>query len=227
MGIGRFSPCSFRRATYRLLIENLALGRREYREIKSAADQVGLDYSGRFLVELLQNASDAAHRAGLDDSLVRVIRTDSAIHVANQGAPFDPEGAESICSLALTTKDAATYVGNKGVGFKSVIDVTSAPEGAQQVAPLGAGQDVHDVHAVGRAGHRLSRSASTEAEQSVASIHAQCPAMRRPIVPVTQWSQSGTSNTCSLAGFAGPGRSAVLPGSAISRYRPSPGASPS
>ncbi len=121
---------SFRRRTYELLIHNLALGASEYREIRSAADQAQVEYAGRFLIELLQNASDAASKAGLKDSLLKVIRTDHAVYVANQGAPFDPEGkgVECICSFGLTTKDAATYVGNKGVGFKSVVDVTSTPE---------------------------------------------------------------------------------------------------
>jgi hypothetical protein len=39
------------------------------------AAQVGADYHGRFVIELLQNASDQAIAANLQESCVTIVRT--------------------------------------------------------------------------------------------------------------------------------------------------------
>lgn len=106
----------------------LALGELQHREIANAGAHVSADYEDRFLVELLQNASDQATKAGLADATVLIVRAPGLVAVANQGSSMDDEGLKRISSLALSEKDPSAYLGNKGVGFKSVFRVSSAPE---------------------------------------------------------------------------------------------------
>jgi len=103
-------------------------GEKEHREIANMAAQVGTDYHGRFIVELLQNASDQACEAGLAESTVTIIRTPEVVAVANEGAPFTEDGPRSITSLALSTKNPQDAIGNKVIGFKSVFQVSENPE---------------------------------------------------------------------------------------------------
>jgi len=113
----------------------LAHGQHDHREIANVSEHIGHDYKGRFLIELIQNANDQFVREdgpspdhGLGEAgTVLVIATDSAVAVLNQGRPFSKEGLDSVASLAFSPKDAGIHVGNKGVGFKSVYQVTERP----------------------------------------------------------------------------------------------------
>ena len=100
----------------------------EHREVASMAAQVGADYHGRFIVELLQNASDQATDAGLSDSCVTIVRTAEFVAFANEGTEFNEKGLRSITSLGLSTKNPQDAIGNKGLGFKSVFQVSESPE---------------------------------------------------------------------------------------------------
>ncbi len=112
----------------RQIATTLANSQAEHREIANLAEHIGQDYHGRFLLELLQNAGDQNLKAGLTDGLAVIITAPGLIAVGNSGAPFDTDGVESVTSLGLSGKDAAIYVGNKGVGFKSVYQITDQPE---------------------------------------------------------------------------------------------------
>lgn len=103
-------------------------GGNEHREVASMAAQVGADYHGRFIIELLQNASDQATDAGLRESCVTIIRTTEFIAFANEGIEFKEDGLRSITSLGLSTKNPQDAIGNKGLGFKSVFQVSESPE---------------------------------------------------------------------------------------------------
>lgn len=103
-------------------------GETEHREVANIAAQIGADYHGRFVVELLQNASDQAASAGLRESSVTIVRTSEFVALANQGIPFNDAGLRSITSLGLSTKNPQDAIGNKGVGFKSVFQVSESPE---------------------------------------------------------------------------------------------------
>jgi hypothetical protein len=103
-------------------------GETEHREVASLAAQVGADYHGRFIVELLQNASDQATDAGLLDSCVTIIRTAEFVAFVNEGIEFKEKGLRSITSLGLSTKNPQDAIGNKGLGFKSVFQVSESPE---------------------------------------------------------------------------------------------------
>jgi len=103
-------------------------GGTDHREVASMAAQVEADYHGRFIVELLQNASDQATEAGLVDSCVTIIRTAELVAFANEGIEFKSNGLHSITSLGLSTKRPQDAIGNKGIGFKSVFQVSESPE---------------------------------------------------------------------------------------------------
>lgn len=111
-----------------VIAANVANGERQHRELANIASHIGADYHGRFVIELLQNASDQATQAGLTASTVSIVRTSDFLAIANQGRPFDPEGVESVTSLGLSQKDAGVNLGNKGVGFKAVFEISRSPE---------------------------------------------------------------------------------------------------
>jgi hypothetical protein len=111
-----------------VLLANIASDEREYQEIANLAAHVAADYHGRFLIELLQNAGDQAVKGGREASTVTIVRTSTHVALANEGAPFDNDGLRSVTSLGLSPKDPRFSLGNKGVGFKAVFQVTDAPE---------------------------------------------------------------------------------------------------
>ncbi|WP_437737346.1 sacsin N-terminal ATP-binding-like domain-containing protein [Sorangium sp. So ce1335] len=111
-----------------IIISNLKMGERQHREIANAASHMRADYHGRFLIELLQNASDQAAKADRGVSTVVVVRTRGFLALLNEGAPFDERGVRAITSLALSPKNAEESLGNKGIGFKSVFQVSDGPE---------------------------------------------------------------------------------------------------
>lgn len=93
--------------------------------------QMQREYEDRFLYELIQNAYDA-HPPEADGQISILLAEDEGDHgvlyVANGGDPFSPDDFKSICSLAQSTKAPDQAIGNKGVGFKSVLQVSSWPE---------------------------------------------------------------------------------------------------
>lgn len=110
------------------ILEQIATGETDYEEVANLAEHIGADYHGRFLVELLQNAEDQTTKAGISNGLAVVVRTETHIYVLNQGLPFDDRGIRSITSAGISPKRAEESIGNKGVGFKAVFQVSSTPE---------------------------------------------------------------------------------------------------
>lgn len=103
-----------------------------HREVQNASRLIQTDHYERFAIELVQNASDQAVRAATDPKDVpattaRVIWREARLAVLNQGRPFDEKGLRAITSLALSDKTEAELVGNKGVGFKAVYEVSDEP----------------------------------------------------------------------------------------------------
>ena len=85
-------------------------------------------YRDRLVVELAQNAADAAVRAGVPGRLLLRLHG-VTLEAANVGAPLDAAGAESLSTLRASAKrdDPAHTVGRFGVGFAAVLAVTDAP----------------------------------------------------------------------------------------------------
>src|SRR3954462_12976134 len=86
-------------------------------------DLVRGGYRDRLLVELAQNAADAAVRAGEPGRLRLVLRGD-VLRAANTGAPLDAAGVQALATLRASAKrDGTATVGRFGVGFAAVLAV--------------------------------------------------------------------------------------------------------
>ncbi|XP_061338867.1 uncharacterized protein LOC133285633 [Gastrolobium bilobum] len=91
-----------------------------------------------FLMELIQNAEDNQYFGGMDPTLDFII---TSTDITATGAPatllifnnekgFSPRNIESICSVGRSTKKGnriSGYIGEKGIGFKSVFLITARP----------------------------------------------------------------------------------------------------
>ncbi|MGY1714280.1 sacsin N-terminal ATP-binding-like domain-containing protein [Geodermatophilus sp. SYSU D01106] len=95
-------------------------------------DLVRGGYRDRLLVELAQNAADAAVRAGVPGrlrlELAAVGGGGEVLHAANTGAPLDADGVAGLASLRASAKrDQEATVGRFGVGFAAVLAVSDEP----------------------------------------------------------------------------------------------------
>ena len=122
--------------------DELKNGTRNYRTVASLDAQIAQEYRGRCVLELLQNAHDALAHADPDHTrrISFVLSTDPEplLSVGNSGRPFRREDFDGICQLAQSPKDPNESVGNKGLGFRSVLEVSSRPE-IWSTAPTGTG----------------------------------------------------------------------------------------
>lgn len=111
-----------------------------FREDANAEEDLALGgYRDRLVVELAQNAADAAARAGVPGRFRLTLRpgegNDPAVLVAaNTGAPLDATGVESLSTLRASAKrpgsetaDTHAAVGRFGVGFAAVLAVSDEP----------------------------------------------------------------------------------------------------
>ncbi|GAA0639746.1 molecular chaperone Hsp90 [Kutzneria viridogrisea] len=95
-----------------------------FREDANAEEDLRLGgYRDRLLVELAQNAADAAGTGGT----LRLSVVDGELRAANTGAPLTAEGVAALASLRASAKRGARTVGQFGVGFAAVLAVTEAP----------------------------------------------------------------------------------------------------
>ncbi|MGH3915075.1 MAG: sacsin N-terminal ATP-binding-like domain-containing protein [Pseudonocardiaceae bacterium] len=99
-----------------------------FREDANAESDLALGgYADRLLVELAQNAADAAQRAGAPGHL-RITVDAGELRAANTGAPLDAAGVAALAALRASAKrGAGGSVGRFGVGFAAVLGVTDAP----------------------------------------------------------------------------------------------------
>ncbi|HZI97895.1 MAG TPA: hypothetical protein VFD41_10275 [Actinomycetales bacterium] len=102
-----------------------------FREDANAEEDLALGgYRDRAVVELAQNAADAAARAGVPGRLLlRLADTDDGLVLvaANTGAPLDDVGVRSLASLRASAKRDHDSVGRFGVGFAAVLALSDAP----------------------------------------------------------------------------------------------------
>ncbi|MFI5686682.1 sacsin N-terminal ATP-binding-like domain-containing protein [Streptomyces sp. NPDC051636] len=108
-----------------------------FREDANAEEDLVLGgYRDRLVVELAQNAADAAARAHVPGRLRLTLR-DGVLAAANTGAPLDAAGVESLSTLRASAKrdprqpgeapEGHATVGRFGVGFAAVLAVTDEP----------------------------------------------------------------------------------------------------
>jgi hypothetical protein len=105
-----------------------------FREDANAEEDLVLGgYRDRVLIELAQNAADAAARGGIRGRLrFELDSADAVLRAANTGAPIDATGVESASTLRASAKrDEASSgtrsVGRFGVGFAAVLAVSDEP----------------------------------------------------------------------------------------------------
>ncbi|MEO7193947.1 MAG: ATP-binding protein, partial [Pseudonocardiaceae bacterium] len=98
-----------------------------FREDANAeSDLALLGYADRLLVELAQNAADAAQRAGVPGYLKVTVEA-GELRAANTGVALDRAGVAALAALRASAKRAGDSVGRFGVGFAAVLGVTDAP----------------------------------------------------------------------------------------------------
>ncbi|MGI8869521.1 MAG: sacsin N-terminal ATP-binding-like domain-containing protein [Mycobacteriales bacterium] len=101
-----------------------------FREDANAEEDYALGgYRDRLVVELAQNAADAAARAGRP-GVLRLTVEAGVLLAANTGAPLDSDGVASLATLRASAKreEEGATVGRFGVGFAAVLAVTDEPE---------------------------------------------------------------------------------------------------
>lgn len=116
----------------RTFIDELKHGTRKYKTIASLGGQVAEAYRGRCVLELLQNAHDALLETSGGDPRLITFSLETApnpvLLVANSGRAFERRDFKGLCQLGQSPKDPNKSVGNKGLGFRSVLEVASGPE---------------------------------------------------------------------------------------------------
>ncbi|KAM1270400.1 hypothetical protein ACFX13_032311 [Malus domestica] len=82
-----------------------------------------------FLLELVQNADDNTYPTNVQPTLTFILQ-ESGIIVLNNEQGFSSQNIRALCDVGSSTKKGsnAGYIGQKGIGFKSVFRVTDAPE---------------------------------------------------------------------------------------------------
>ncbi|WP_157302170.1 sacsin N-terminal ATP-binding-like domain-containing protein [Thauera phenylacetica] len=103
-----------------------------YDGARNLSQSVSDDYGDRFLVELIQNAHDAHEAGRADGEIVLAFAPDECDHgclyVANRGNGFTKPNLEAITNIAQSSKPVNEGIGNKGLGFRSVLQICSWPE---------------------------------------------------------------------------------------------------
>lgn len=86
-------------------------------------------YGDRQLFELVQNGADeiGSSNGGKPGGKLHVVLTADHLYCANEGAPVTPEGAETILRMSVSRKRGG-QIGRFGVGVKSVLSVSDAPQ---------------------------------------------------------------------------------------------------
>ena len=138
---------------------------------KAAERTASRDYHGREILELLQNANDAAAEAD-GSSKVCIELSRHGLLVANTGRPFTAKGIRSLMLAHLSSKARdGQLIGNKGLGFRAVLNWSNRPTIFSGELRLGFAPEFaqrHDLNAI--------RSAINEEKNG----HAEPPTLQFP-----------------------------------------------
>src|SRR2546422_4367268 len=133
MEVSRFAAFIEQRS--RTIIEDELNRRADWspaRSLTRIAGKVTHEYEGRFFIELIQNGHDAHPWGTIDGTLhITLDLTEGkygCVYVANRGRPFSESNVAALCDIAASDKPPGEGIGNKGIGFRSVLQVTNWPE---------------------------------------------------------------------------------------------------
>lgn len=108
-----------------VVVENM---RRRYQNLLATIAEDLNSKESHFILELVQNADDNSYAKGIEPSLSFTVERDRLV-VVNNETGFLPMNVAALCSAGESSKKNKTgYIGEKGIGFKSVFKVTDAPE---------------------------------------------------------------------------------------------------
>src|SRR5215472_9418989 len=147
----------------RLVLDAWAASPARFREDANAEEDYALGgYRDRVVVELAQNAADAAVRAGVPGRLRLTLR-DRTLVAANTGAPLDAAGVAALSTLRASGKrepaagasrdTRQAIVGRFGVGFAAAAAVSDEPHiasltGAVAWSRVAAGDLIREIPGV-------------------------------------------------------------------------------
>ncbi len=102
------------------------------KEDVSQESEIAKDYRGRLVYELLQNADDAMQGGSASDRIEFTL-TDDELWVGNNGRPLDEADVLGLSGIGASSKSESdgprrASIGHKGMGFKSVLEITDTPE---------------------------------------------------------------------------------------------------
>jgi hypothetical protein len=83
-----------------------------------AEKQYTADYEGRQILELLQNADDAE----TEHIHIEINTSTNSLIISNNGVPFSIDGVKSLMLANMSPKNKKEYIGNKGLGFRSILN---------------------------------------------------------------------------------------------------------
>lgn len=102
-----------------------------HKKLNSALDLLSKDlYSKKshFILELIQNADDNEYAEGVVPHLTLKVSSERLVLLNNE-IGFSERNVRALCSVGDSSKAKKTgYIGEKGIGFKSVFTVSNAPE---------------------------------------------------------------------------------------------------
>lgn len=101
------------------------------RSLNSALERLSVDLYSKethFVLELIQNADDNQYKSGVIPTLNLTIEPQKII-VQNNELGFSEDNVRAICDVGRSTKTKVEgYIGEKGIGFKSVFRISDEPQ---------------------------------------------------------------------------------------------------
>ncbi len=144
-------------------------------------------YRGRQLLELIQNADDAGEGyEGERRLLVRL--TPDALIIANTGVPFSEAGIQSLIVSDVSPKklSRSKYIGNKGLGFRSVLTWSRSPAVLSGRFSVAFSQE-WAVERTLELADEIPALAESVNEWKAERQIVPAPIMRFPFVPSSEW----------------------------------------
>ncbi len=194
------------RGQLRTFLDELANGSSNYKSLHNLTAHLEHQYHDRFLIELIQNAHDAlfddpaaAGEQRVEVALVEDEGAHGALYVANDGQPFTRSNFEAICNLAQSDKDPEKHIGNKGIGFRSVLQISATPEIYSRSRPDAQGCDGYCFRF---APDWLQEVAGAVAELLGGNPRVSCPL--NPGDPLVEWRQERLEEFCGRVRGRGP-----------------------